>query len=99
MSRRVREPVDVVRRDDAPAQFLWRGRLFAVREVLARWSETGAWWEGAAGEGVAGAGDVADPERDFWRVEAGRGRIGRTGVYDLCLDTDRGQWSLSRVLD
>ena len=28
----------------APAQFLWRGRLYLVREVLAHWVELGAWW-------------------------------------------------------
>ena len=27
-----------------PAQFLWRGRLYLVREVLAHWVELGAWW-------------------------------------------------------
>jgi hypothetical protein len=28
----------------APAQFLWRGRLWKVRAVLAHWVETGPWW-------------------------------------------------------
>jgi hypothetical protein len=28
----------------APAQFLWRGRLYLVRDVLAHWVEIGAWW-------------------------------------------------------
>jgi hypothetical protein len=28
----------------APAQFVWRGRLYLVREVLAQWVELGAWW-------------------------------------------------------
>jgi hypothetical protein len=28
----------------APAQFLWRGRLYLVRDVLAHWVELGAWW-------------------------------------------------------
>ena len=27
-----------------PAQFLWRGRLYLVREVLAHWVELGTWW-------------------------------------------------------
>jgi hypothetical protein len=31
----------------APEQFLWRGRLYLVREVLAHWVELGAWWTGA----------------------------------------------------
>ena len=35
-----------------PAQFVWRGRLYLVREVLAHWVELGTWWTargGAAG--------------------------------------------------
>lgn len=49
--RRYDDPVEVRRgrvdgavHDDAPAQFLWRGRLWKVRVVLARWVETGSWW-------------------------------------------------------
>jgi hypothetical protein len=44
MSRRHADLVDVVRRDDAPDQFLWRERLYQVREVLAHWVEAGRWW-------------------------------------------------------
>jgi len=51
----------------APAQFLWRGRLYLVRDVLAHWVEIGAWWSlprrtggttrrlGPVGSGVAAA--------------------------------------------
>ena len=44
MTRRYDDPVDVRRRDDAPAEFLWRGRLYVVREVLTHWVESSAWW-------------------------------------------------------
>ena len=27
-----------------PVQFLWRGRLYLVRDVLAHWVELGTWW-------------------------------------------------------
>jgi hypothetical protein len=30
---------------EAPEQFLWRGRLWLVHDVMAHWVETGAWWE------------------------------------------------------
>lgn len=30
--------------DAAPHQFLWRGRIYLVREVLAHWIELGTWW-------------------------------------------------------
>ena len=47
MTRRYDEPVEVRRRDDEPAEFLWRGRLYVVRAVLETWVETGAWWRTA----------------------------------------------------
>ena len=54
MTRRYDDPVDVRRRDDAPAEFLWRGRLYVVREVLTHWVESGAWWRGPAARSVLG---------------------------------------------
>ena len=48
MSRLHTDVVEVQRHDDVPAQFLWRGRLYVVREVLARWTESGGWWRAAA---------------------------------------------------
>lgn len=109
MSRLHTDVVEVARRDDEPAQFLWRGRLYVVREVLARWTESGGWWRSAAvqavssGDGEAGAAispaAVDDGEQDWFRVEAGSGRAAGTGVYDLCFDWTTGGWSLARVLD
>ena len=32
---------------EGPEQFLWRGRLWKVRTVVAQWVETGPWWLGA----------------------------------------------------
>ncbi len=56
MSRRYGDPVEVRRRDDVPAEFLWRGRLYVVREVLAHWIETDAWWQSRAAQAVYGEG-------------------------------------------
>ena len=67
MSRLHVDAVEVVRRDDEPAQFLWRGRLYLVREVLSRWTESGAWWTSAAvravaaGEGAPATGPATGP--------------------------------------
>jgi hypothetical protein len=96
MSRRYDDPVEVRRRDDDPTEFLWRGRFYAVREVLARWVETGAWWQRpeAATHGSALAG-----EREVWRVEASRGQVHGAGVYDLCFDWSAGGWTLLRAQD
>src|SRR4051812_50040652 len=68
---------------DTPAAFLWRGRIYVVRDVLGHWRERRSWWSsraarlvhGEGGEGgedhePAGAGvRVADPaeEREGWR--------------------------------
>ena len=77
---------------EAPEQFLWRGRLWLVHDVMAHWVETGAWWEqdqvrsllgtdearGSHGsDGSAGSGG-SDllGEREVWRVGAASGREG-----------------------
>lgn len=49
-----------------PEQFLWRGRVYLVREVLAHWIELGAWWvapgrsrRAGSSSGAAAAGPVS----------------------------------------
>jgi len=58
--RRYDDPVEVRKgADEDPDQFLWRGRLWQVREVVAHWVETGAWWarpQGATSGTAGGAG-------------------------------------------
>jgi hypothetical protein len=61
VSRLHTDVVEVARRDDEPAQFLWRGRLYVVREVLARWTESGGWWRSAAVQAVAAGDGEPDP--------------------------------------
>ena len=113
MTRRYAEPIDV--RVDAahdrgapytvrPEQFLWRGRLYVVRAVLAQWVEVGAWWSQLAGVGPAArsaprSGGSGGGERAVWRVEAASGARASAGVYDLVHDHDSGRWSLARTLD
>jgi hypothetical protein len=91
--RRYDDPVETrmgqVSGQEGPEQFLWRGRLWKVRAVLAHWVETGPWWQSGGARAVIGSDEpVADPEvsagaglrgadllgeRELWRVEAGRG--------------------------
>lgn len=101
MSRRYDDPVQVRRRDDDPAEFLWRDRFYAVREVLAHWVETGAWWQAATAGSSALSPDSSAlaAEREVWRVEASPGRAYGSGVFDLCFDWDAGSWSLLRAMD
>jgi hypothetical protein len=73
---------------EGPEQFLWRGRLWKVRAVLAHWVETGPWWQSMHARAVIGSEDAAHEdagqdrprpigdllsERELWRVEAARG--------------------------
>ncbi len=87
--RRYDDPVEV-RKGAAndPEQFLWRGKLWKVRAVLAHWVETGSWWQSADARAVIGSDDTGDDtgetlvaqrgqdllgERELWRVEAAAG--------------------------
>ena len=88
--RRYDDPVEtrmgLVSGMEGPEQFLWRGRLWKVRSVVAHWVETGPWWQSGGARAVIGSDDDdrgsslsrssgADllAERELWRVEAGRG--------------------------
>jgi len=91
--RRYDDPVEtrmgLVSGVEGPEQFLWRGRLWKVRAVIAHWVETGPWWQSGGARAVigsdepgsgstrSGGADLCSPdllgERELWRVEAGRG--------------------------
>lgn len=58
MGRRHCEPIEVRRRDDAPEQFLWRSRLYVVRDVLEHWYEAGQWWASAPAMALAAGSDA-----------------------------------------
>ena len=73
---------------EGPQQFLWRGRLWKVRAVLAHWVETGPWWQAtgaraAIGDDTAGSEEAAVETDD----SADRGRI---PIGDLL--TERELW-------
>ena len=63
---------------ERPEAFIWRGRLYVVRDVLATWRERRAWWREAldADDAQVRPGETlaaAARERQVWRVEASRG--------------------------
>lgn len=120
--RRYDDPVEVrmgiVDGVEAPAQFVWRDRLWQVRAVAAYWVETAPWWDQPAVQGLLGVhdesagegprdqasvpvGSVASlvAERDVWRVEASRGRLGSRGVLELVRDGATGRWLLTGCED
>ncbi len=89
--------------EDGPQQFLWRGRLWQVREIVAHWVEAGAWWLRRPEE-RPGRSELVR-EREVWRVTAARGRSVATaddpgfGVFDLTFDGAEGVWRLAGSLD
>jgi hypothetical protein len=95
----VDEPHVDVRRDEGsrPDQFVWRGRLYVVRGVLAHWVEVGAWWHSRLPDGLPAR--VDEHGREVWRVEALAGRAGTPGVYDLAYDEAAASWTLARSHD
>lgn len=108
------EPIEVrrglVAGTEGPAQFLWRNRLWVVRDVQTRWLETAPWWEGPQARALRGDDkvDQSDPaaddgdllaEEEVWRVLAADGRQGRHGVYELTHASSTGQWRLRAVQD
>ena len=58
--RRYTDPVEVrsASSEDtgAPSAFLWRGRLYVVRDVLGHWLERRSWWSSPAARMVHGEG-------------------------------------------
>jgi hypothetical protein len=60
MVRRYDDPVDVRRQDEQPGQFLWRGRLYVVRGVLAHWVEARRWWTAPSAQAVYTADITGD---------------------------------------
>ncbi len=110
--RRYDDPVEVRKgADEDPDQFLWRGRLWQVREVVAHWVETGAWWARRTADQTGPGGGVDTDllrEREVWRVTAARGRVAALqspehdpgfGVFDLVFSWSEGSWQLVRALD
>jgi Family of unknown function (DUF6504) len=98
--------------DEDPEQFLWRGRLWQVREVVAHWVETGAWWARRPTNDQPGSAGGVDTdllrEREVWRVAAARGRVAAQkspendpgfGVFDLVFSWSEGSWQLVRAMD
>ena len=86
MVRRYDEPIDVQARPggpdepERPTAFVWRGRLYVVRGVLAHWYERRAWWRDTAsltllglradGAATAGAPGVAGAATEQGTVAA-----------------------------
>ncbi len=105
-SESVPGPLQAGSLESSPEAFIWRGRLYVVRGVLAHWRERRAWWRDAleADEAQVRPGETlvaAASEQHVWRVEASPGWSFTPGVYDLAHDESPhgDRWSLVRVAD
>jgi hypothetical protein len=80
--RRYDDPVEtrmgLVSGMEGPEQFLWRGRLWKVRAVLAHWVETGPWWQSGSARAVIGSDETAADDR--------RSSLSRPSGVDLAAD-------------
>ena len=110
--RRYDDPVEVRKgADEDPDQFLWRGRLWQVREVVAHWVETGAWWTRArhrarGNGGAASTRTCCVSARCGGWPRPGKGRRPQSpehdpgfGVFDLVFSWSEGSWQLVRAVD
>ena len=103
MVRRFSDPVEVrVGEPERPEAFIWRGRLYVVRDVLSQWRERRAWWRDALDaeeEDVVPGSSIAAAasEHRVWRVEASPGK--EVGTYELRYDTASEAWLLLRAWD
>ena len=73
--RRYDDPVEVrkgmVGGTEGPEQFLWRGRLWKVCDVVAHWVETGPWWESPGVQAVLGSDEATGDGRGDGRDGGG----------------------------
>jgi hypothetical protein len=98
--RKYDDPVEVRRgmvpgpggRQEGPEQFLWRGRLWKVCDVVAHWVETGPWWQSRGAEAVHGTEslDPAGPGRaaDGTAEAASGGGVGVATPVDLLAERE-----------
>ena len=75
--RRYDDPVETrmgqVSGMEGPEQFLWRGRLWKVRAVVAHWVETGPWWQSGGVRAVIGSDEET---AGAGGASAGQGQVG-----------------------
>ena len=97
MTRLHADPVEVHTRTEpagpVPDQFRWRGQRYVVLEVLARWTEAGGWWRGAAVTALT-SGD-AGPTTEAVHRRGGAAEVG--GAAGTTGDIDDGERSWWRV--
>ncbi len=95
MTRLHADPVEVHTRTEpagpVPDQFRWRGRRYVVLEVLARWTEAGGWWRGAAVTALT-SGDAGRRTETAHRSVSAAAAVGTEGAAGDIDDGERSWW-------
>ncbi len=80
---------------EGPEQFLWRGRLWKVAEVVGRWVETGPWWQSVDADAARGTDGPRGGEAPAGRTSGGGGhgtatlsRVDAIGAVDLLAERE-----------
>ena len=75
---------------EGPEQFLWRGRLWKVADVLARWVETGPWWQSPDADAVRGTDGLPGARGGESPASAagGAGAVATLGAVDLLAERE-----------
>ena len=74
---------------EAPEQFLWRGRLWKVCDVVGHWVETGPWWQSSNLAPVLGDEPTTDQTGDQTGDQgAARTAVRASSVHDLVADRE-----------
>ena len=93
MGRVYGEPVTVrAAQDGHPTGFTWRKRQYTVSAVQEYWLVNRDWWRESRPV-------PAQPELEYWRVEASAGPGRSAGTYELRRDIAADAWTLCRVED
>jgi hypothetical protein len=99
MVRRYEDPVEVrpkcsseLSEGDAPGAFLWRGRVYVVRDVLGHWRERRAWWTSSAARAVHGDIRADDTGTEGTRGEGTRAAPARGSGSHASLTEEREVW-------
>lgn len=97
---RVSTPEESAVRGPEPTQFLWRGRLWKVRAVLARWVETPPWWPSVAASSAGqDAAPLSESQEAAEVVSEGRGQIAALVQDRECWRVEAGDRASSGVFD
>lgn len=117
MTKRYDDVIEVTSEPEdpgAPLAFVWRGRRYAIDQLLGSWREAGEWWSARRGPTNSDRNGSVPTARDreYFRVLARPVDLLATGdldpdgfmrsigaVYDVYLDRARGGWRLARIWD